>query len=193
MSAAAYAALRRSSARSSRKERKRRIGAEMSALQDGQRETTGRRNHRLFQPDVRTYLGFLHQQIAQTNAVQHFVDAALQQNPDGANAAVMRLGASFGPDRMRRAMHVERRMLGGGDHFSHGDLLRRPRELIATARTTRARHDAGTAQLEHDLLDVIRRQTLMQGDLASRHWPVVESTSQVKGTDEAIFLSLIHI
>ena len=41
--------------------------------------------------------------------------------------------------------------------------------------------------LQHDLLDVVRRQTLAARDLATGYRPVVRPTGQMKSTDEAVF------
>ena len=54
------------------------------------------------------------------------------------------------------------------------------RERVSAVRAARALHDPGTTELEHDLLDVVAGQTLLRGDLAPGHRPIVDATGQVQ-------------
>src|SRR3954471_4553334 len=80
INAAAYSALRRNRARSSRKERNRRI-ARRSAVQDGKGQPSRHGEGGLAQSDALAHLALLQQQVAQAHALEHFVDLLLEQNP----------------------------------------------------------------------------------------------------------------
>src|SRR5688500_5572110 len=157
-----------------------------SALQDGQREAAAGHG-RLRQPDALADLALLQQAIAQPNPMQYVVDATLKQHPDGTNAAIMRRRAPRFFDRVRGAVDLEGRMLGGRDHVVNADLVGWARQRVASVRATRAPNDSAAPQLEHDLLDVVARQPFAGRDLAPGDWPIVDATGQMKRTDEAVF------
>src|SRR5258708_33536592 len=105
MSTEANVALRRSSARSSRKERKRRTRARRSVVENGKRETpAGNRGGRT-QPGAPTHLARLQQEGAQADAGKHLADALLQEHPDRTNSAIARLPTALRLPRQPQPMH----------------------------------------------------------------------------------------
>src|SRR5436190_11490296 len=84
-------------------------------------------------------------------------------------------------------MHLERRVLRRRDDVVDAYLVGSPPERVTAVGSARALHDPRATQLEHDLLDIVARQTLLRGDLAARHRSVVNATGQVQGTDESVF------
>ena len=69
----------------------------------------------------------------------------------------------------------------------NADLVGETRERVTAVRATGAADDAGTTELEHDLLDVVARQTLLRRDLTPGHRPFVDPTGEMERTDEAVF------
>ena len=63
-----------------------------------------------------------------------------------------------------RARHLEQRALQDPDRVRHADLLGGTRQLVATRLSARRTHQAGTAKLADELLEVWVRQLLAAGD-----------------------------
>src|SRR5205823_5611941 len=86
------------------------------------------------QADARTDLAFFVQEIGESYAVEHVVDALLEEKPDGADAAGVCGAAALFLDGVRDAMQVERRRLGRLDHVADGDILGTAGQRVAAPR-----------------------------------------------------------
>ena len=156
--------------------KKRRGHGARTATSDGQDRKSNSLTHR----------ALIDEQVAEVHAIEHVIDLSLEQHPHGPDAAALRLGAALFAYRVCDAMQVERAELRRRNHFAHGDLVRRLREHVAAARTTRAVHETSAPEAKENLLDVVRRQPLTRRDLAPRDWPFAGSLCQVEGADESI-------
>ena len=138
------------------------------------------------EPDALSHGRLGVEQVGKKDAVEDFVDAALEHNPDRPNAALMRARAADFVDRMAFAVHIERDQFRRGDDLPHRDFDRGPRERISAARAARARHDSGAAKTEEDLLDVVSRQPLAGRDVASVDGALIRTLRQMKRADYAV-------
>ena len=115
------------------------LGLVLQRRGDMARAPTARLQHGEADPGAHRRLSL--QEIRQPHAIERVVDALLQHQPDGTDAAILRLGAALLGDGMGDAMDVERPALGRRDHFAHGDVHGVVGEDVAALGAARAADD----------------------------------------------------
>src|SRR5687767_11277175 len=87
---------------------------------------------------------------------------------------------------MGDTMQVEGGELRRSNDVAHGDLFGRLRECVSPASATRALHEAGPAQPQQNLLDVVDRQALARRDITARDRALRSAARQVERADDAV-------
>ena len=126
-------------------------------------------------------------QVGEGDAVEHAVDALLEQPPHRPDAARGLRATSPGVDRMEIAVDFEGDALGGLHHVLHGDGLRLARQEVPAPGSAHGLDQAGAPQAEEDLLNVVVRQPFLSRDFACRRRAAAGSAGEMHGNDQAVF------
>ena len=136
--------------------------------------------------DALPNLGLVGEEVGEIHPLEHLVDPLLEQHPHGADAAVARVRASLLTDRMRYAMKIERRELGGRNDIADGDLRGRTGERVPTVRAAGTPDDLGATKTQKDLLDVVGGQAFQGGDLSPGDRTMPAAPREVQRADDPV-------
>src|ERR1700752_519334 len=123
------------------------------------------------------------QEVGETHPREHLIDAALEQAPNGTNAAGVRRIAPLILHFVVIAIHFKRDVLGCLDDIFHADLLRYAPEQIAAASPPDRLDESRAPQAQQDLLDVVMRQPFLLGELARRDRTLPRTLREINRND----------